>query len=156
MPSPSTPLESAARRTLVGCLALGLVALPVVGAEPLALTASPPGARVFIIEPVDGATVQSPVTVRFGVEGLTVSPAGKAGIAGSGHHHLLIDATLGIAALDRPIPATAKHLHFGGGQTETSVELPPGRHTLQLVFGDYRHIPHGPPVISTRITINVR
>jgi hypothetical protein len=72
----------------------------------------------------------------------------------TGHHHLIIDAPL--PAMDDPIPADDNHKHFGGGQTETTIELPPGEHTLQLLLGDLNHVPHDPPVISDRITITVK
>lgn len=113
---------------------------------------SAPGATVFIIEPQNGATVASPVTVKFGISGMVVAPAGQYG-DNTGHHHLLIDTEL--ANPDRPIPNDAGHLHFGKGQTETSIELEPGRHTLQLVLGDGSHIPHQPPLTSDIFTITV-
>lgn len=115
-------------------------------------TPSPPGAEVFFIEPADGATVNSPVSVKFGISGMQVAPAGDP-TPNSGHHHLLIDTRL--EDFSKPVPSSDQHLHFGGGQTETTVELPPGDHTLQLVLGDARHVPHDPPVMSGRITITV-
>jgi hypothetical protein len=74
----------------------------------------------------------------------------------TGHHHLLIDSKLSDEELKRPIAADAQHVHFGGGQTETTVTLQPGRHTLQLVLGDWSHIPHNPPVMSAVITVTVK
>lgn len=139
------------RTLLVQAFVLSLAALAS-AQTPVPRTPAPEGARVYIITPADGATVASPITVRFGLEGMGVAPAGVEHAA-TGHHHLLIDTEL--EHLDRPIPADAKHLHFGGGQTETVIELPPGTHTLQLVLGDYRHIPHEPPVVSERITVTV-
>lgn len=115
--------------------------------------AAAPGARVYIQSPVDGATVSSPVTVRFGLEGMGVAPAGV-DKANTGHHHLLIDVDL-MPPDDQPLPQTDQIRHFGGGQTEVELELAPGQHTLQLVLGDYLHIPHEPPVMSDRITITV-
>lgn len=115
-------------------------------------TASAPGAAVFIISPVNGATVGSPVAVKFGISGMTVAAAGRFD-TDSGHHHLLIDAEPGDPG--QPIPSDAGHLHFGKGQTETTVELEPGRHTLQLVLGDGNHVPHEPPVMSDIVTITV-
>ena len=115
-------------------------------------TPSPPGAKVFIIEPKDGATVKNPITVKFGVEGMNVVPAGT-GEPNSGHHHLLIDANL--EDYNAPIPADAQHLHYGKAQTEATIELSPGKHTLQDVFADKNHIPHEPPVQSDVITITV-
>ena len=111
-----------------------------------------PLGRVFIVAPEDGAEVTSPVTVTFGIEGFDVAPAGTYE-PGTGHHHLLIDT--GLPALDQPIPADANHVHFGKGQTETTVELAPGEHTLQLLLGDGNHVPHQPPLMSDIITITV-
>ncbi|MCW5576151.1 MAG: DUF4399 domain-containing protein [Burkholderiales bacterium] len=116
-------------------------------------TPSPAGAEVYFQSPADGATVKSPVTVRFGLKGMGVAPAGIK-FDDTGHHHLLIDTEVP-ANLDLPLPANDKVVHFGKGQTETTIELPPGKHTLQLVLGDMLHIPHDPPVISKRITITV-
>ena len=119
-----------------------------------ARTPSPEGAQVYIISPVDGEHVTNPVTVRFGLKGMGVAPAGI-DKTGTGHHHLLIDVSEQ-PALDKPLPADAQHRHFGGGQTQATIELSPGKHTLQLVIGDQNHIPHNPPVISERITIMVK
>ena len=119
----------------------------------LAQTPSPDGAKVYFIEPVDGAEVSSPVTVRFGLSGMGVAPAGVEK-AKTGHHHLIIDQKL--EDYESPIPADDNHKHFGGGQTETSIELAPGKHTLQLILGDQNHIPHAPPVESEVITITVK
>ena len=115
-------------------------------------TPSPPGAKVFIIEPKDGATVKNPIIVKFGVEGMKVVPAGT-DEPDSGHHHLLIDTKL--EDYNAPIPADAQHIHYGKAQTEGSIELSPGKHTLQDVFADKNHIPHEPPVQSDVITITV-
>ena len=120
----------------------------------VAATPAPAGARVYIIAPTDGETVSSPVTVTFGLEGMGVAPAGVEK-ANTGHHHLLIDLA-GEPALDRPLPADANHRHFGGGQTQATVELTPGSHTLQLIMGDHNHVPHQPPVMSEKITVTVR
>ena len=111
------------------------------------------GATVYIISPQNGATVQSPVTITFGLKGMGVAPAGI-DKANTGHHHLLVDIDQ-LPAMNAPIPADDKHRHFGGGQTETELELSPGQHTLQLLLGDQNHIPHSTPVISERITIIV-
>jgi len=115
-------------------------------------TPSPAGAKVFFILPADGATVHSPVAVEFGVEGMTIAPAGSDD-PNSGHHHVLIDTKL--EDYDAPIPSDEKHKHFGGGQTEAALDLTPGKHTLQLILGDKNHIPHDPPVESEVITVNV-
>lgn len=116
-------------------------------------TPSPPGAEVYIISPKDGARVHSPVLVRFGLKVMGVAPAGVK-FENTGHHHLLID-TDAPADMGAPLPATDKIKHFGKGQTETSLTLTPGKHTLQLLLGDQSHIPHDPPVISKKITITV-
>jgi hypothetical protein len=116
-------------------------------------TASAEGARAYIVSPHDGDTVSSPVTVVFGLKGMGVAPAGT-DKANTGHHHLLVDTD--IPAEDQPLPASATLIHFGGGQTETTLELAPGTHTLQLVLGDMNHIPHKPAVVSEKITITVK
>src|SRR5262245_56032289 len=115
-------------------------------------TAAPPAAKVYFISPKNGATVKGPVKVVMGLSGMGVAPAG-ADFPDTGHHHLLVDADK--PALDVPIPVDDKHRHFGKGQTETTLDLPPGKHTLQLVVGDKNHIPHDPPVMSEKITITV-
>ena len=114
---------------------------------------APAGARVYIISPSDGETVSSPVRVVFGLSGAGVAPAGIVK-ADTGHHHLLVDTAA--PPLDLPIPADAAHVHFGGGQTETTVALAPGRHTLQLLLADELHVPHDPPLLSDVVTIEVR
>src|SRR5580700_4749273 len=116
-------------------------------------TPSPAGAEVYIIAPKDGARVHSPVLVQFGLKGMGIAPAGIK-FDNTGHHHLLID-TDAPADLSAPLPATDKIVHFGKGQTETSLTLAPGKHTLQLLFADLNHIPHNPPVMSKKITITV-
>lgn len=118
-----------------------------------ARTPSPPGAEVYFISPHDGDTVKSPFTVRFGLKNMGVAPAGV-NVPNTGHHHLLIDTVL--PPLDKPMPSDAHHRHFGKGQTQTTLQLTPGKHTLQLLLGDYEHIPHDPPVMSKRITITVK
>lgn len=119
----------------------------------LAREPSTAGAEVYIVSPKDGAKVESPVTVVFGLKGMGVAPAGIK-FDGTGHHHLIVDSDPP-ADLSQPLPATEKSIHFGKGQTETTLTLPPGTHTLQLVLGDALHIPHEPPVISKKITITV-
>jgi hypothetical protein len=116
-------------------------------------TPSPAGAEVYFIAPKDGATVASPVTIKFGLKGMGIAPAGTT-MENTGHHHLIIDADL--PPLDAPVPADANHVHFGKGQTETTVELKPGKHTLQLLLADQSHIPHDPAVVSKKITITVK
>ena len=114
---------------------------------------SPAGAEVYIVSPKDGAKVKGPVTVVFGLKGMGVAPAGIK-FDNTGHHHLLVDSDPP-ADLSLPLPANEKTLHFGKGQTETTLTLPPGKHTLQLVFGNLLHVPHDPAVISKKITIVV-
>ena len=119
-------------------------------------TPAPEDAAVYFVNLKDGDTVSNPVLVQFGLKNMGVSPAGIQGVPGTGHHHLLVDTELTGEALSRPIPADAKHLHFGKGQTETLVELPPGTHTLQLVLGDWKHVPHTKPIRSEKIQITVK
>lgn len=115
---------------------------------------SPPGAEVSILEPKDGAVISGPVTVRFGVKGMEIAPAGEVK-NDSGHHHLLVD-TEELPTPDQPIPKSEAHLHFGKGQTETTLTLTPGVHTLRLVLGDGAHMLHSPPVMSKPIKITVK
>ena len=114
---------------------------------------APPGAQVYFHYPIDGLSVPERFTVRIGLRGMGVAPAGV-DHARTGHHHLLIDTDPGPP--DQPIPSDYNHIHLGNGQTEVVVTLPKGRHTLQLLLGDYNHTPHNPPVMSPKITINVR
>ena len=130
----------------------GMAALCLTGAA-LAREPSPAGAEVYIVSPKDGAKVKSPVTVVFGLRGMGIAPAGIK-FDNTGHHHLLIDTDVP-ADLSQPLPANENHVHFGKGQTETSLTLPPGKHTLQLLLADYTHTPHDPAVISKKITITV-
>jgi len=133
-------------------LAISLTSLLLTGLA-VARTPAPEGAAAYIVSPVDGAVVSSPVTVRFGLTGMGVAPAGTDNPK-TGHHHLLIDLE-SLPDLENPIPADANHKHFGGGQTEVSIELAPGEHSLQLLLGDLAHIPHQPPIHSEKITITV-
>jgi hypothetical protein len=115
---------------------------------------SPPDAYVYIGWPQDGVSVGKSFKVWFGTRNFGVAPAGVQK-ANTGHHHLLIDVAE-LPPMDQPIPNDRNHLHFGLGQTETTVELPPGKHTLQLLMGDADHVPHDPPLMSRRITVYVR
>jgi hypothetical protein len=117
-------------------------------------TPAPADAFLYIIWPPDGTTVKGAFWCRFGLRNMGVTQAGS-NAANSGHHHLLIDVN---DALDpnEPIPQDKNHLHFGAGQTEARIELPPGKHTLQLVLGDAKHTPFNPSVISKKITITVK
>lgn len=114
---------------------------------------SPVGAEVYFISPQDGETIQGDIHVRFGLRGMGVAPAGI-DFEGTGHHHLLINVDA-LPPADQPIPADERHVHFGRGQTETTLKLEPGTHTLQLLLGDHLHRPHQPVVASQRITITV-
>ncbi|MEO1330847.1 MAG: DUF4399 domain-containing protein [Pseudomonadota bacterium] len=118
-------------------------------------TPSTPGAEVYFVNLVDGDTVTSPVLIQFGLRGMGVAPAGVEK-EGTGHHHLIIDEELEGEELDFAVPADDNHRHFGGGQTEATIELAPGTHVLQLVLGDAQHVPHDPPVMSERITVTVK
>jgi hypothetical protein len=111
------------------------------------------GTSLYFINVKNGDTVASPVTLQFGLKGMGVAPAGVEKAA-TGHHHLLVD----VAELDvnAGIPMSDQHRHFGLGQTEVSIALKPGMHTLQLVLGDQNHIPHHPVVMSERITVTVK
>jgi hypothetical protein len=115
--------------------------------------AAAPGSSLYFVNLKSGETVSSPVLIQFGLRGMGVAPAGVEK-AGTGHHHLLVD----VAELDvnAPIPTTDQHRHFGLGQTEVTLEMKPGQHTLQLLLGDQNHIPHHPVVLSERITITVK
>ena len=123
-------------------------------------TPAPDDAMLYIVNLEDGATVQSPVTVVFGLSGMGVAPAGVEKES-TGHHHIYLNRPpFGEAEGDDEIaqngvPSDENHMHFGGGQTEATLDLPPGNHTLQLVLGDHFHVPHDPPVVSDVITITV-
>ncbi len=134
------------KNTLALMLLSGLAAAP----AQAQLSPAPENARAYIISPADGETVPQRFTVKFGLQGMGIAPAGVQK-PGTGHHHLLINGEL--PKLDEAMKSNVKH--FGKGQTETVLELPKGRHTLQLILGDHRHIPHNPPVVSEPITIYV-
>ena len=131
-------------------------AVAVAGLSPaVAQTPSPPGAKVYFINLKDGQELTSPFLIQFGLAGMGVAPAGVQK-PNTGHHHLLIDTALSPDQLTAPIPMDDTHKHFGNGQTEATITLPPGKHTLQLLLGDWSHIPHVPPVMSDVITVTVR
>lgn len=143
---------------------IALTAAALIASGGLALagdTPSKPGTSVYFVNLKDGDTVSAPVKVVFGLSGMGVAPAGIEK-EGTGHHHLLVDRAPfgegpdGAEEADLNIPADDNHVHFGGGQTETTLDLAPGEHTLQLVLADFVHIPHDPPVASERITITVK
>ncbi|MBB3141065.1 DUF4399 domain-containing protein [Halomonas organivorans] len=144
------------RRVMFGLsgLLLGSALLASAAQAQMEPAAAPEGASVYFITPEDGATVSGPVTVRMGLEGMGVAPAGTEA-ENTGHHHLLIDTPLDEVDLSAPLPSTEQTRHFGGGQTQTTLELPPGDHTLQLLFLDYRHLSFEPTVASDPITIHV-
>tara|TARA_R110002167_G_scaffold1445_3_gene7099 strand:- start:2163 stop:2594 length:432 start_codon:yes stop_codon:yes gene_type:complete len=110
------------------------------------------GAQAYIVSPMDGATVPTTFDVVFGLKGMGVAPAGTQ-VNNTGHHHLLVD---GAELPDLDMPLGANVTHFGAGQTQTTLTLTPGQHTLQLILGDHMHIPHNPAVVSEKITITVR
>ena len=142
-------------RLIIGLASSLLVFLSVslsVYAEGLPRSDSAKDAEVYIIQPSDGDVVTNPIKVIFGLSGMGVAPAGVEK-SNTGHHHLLIDVNS--IALDSPIQNDEQHRHFGGGQTEVSIELASGKHTLQLLLADHLHIPHNPPVMSEKITITV-
>ena len=131
-------------------IVVSTIMLPIpVGAQ----TPAPPDAVVYIITPREGQRVRSPITVRFGLRNMGVTRAGDT-TPNMGHHHLLVDVTEPIDP-NEPLPTDRKHLHFGAGQTETQLDLPPGKHTLQLVLGDAEHKPFNPVVASNKVTITV-
>ncbi len=142
------------RSTIVATIVTLSTALPVLARD----TAAPDGAGVYFVTLGDGDTVSSPVTVQFGLTGMGVAPAGTER-DNTGHHHLLIDTDAYAAdALDKfddGIPGDDHHKHFGGGQTEVTLELSKGTHTLQLLVGDLYHVPHIDPIYSQQITITV-
>jgi hypothetical protein len=115
-------------------------------------TERPKDARVYFITPTSGEQLTSPLVVRFGLEGMGVAPAGVPK-GETGHHHLVVDASL--PPLNLPVPKSDHYRHFGKGQTEVSLELAPGEHTLQLLLADHLHIPHEPPVVSEQISITI-
>ena len=123
-------------------------------AQSVAPPKAPHGAKVFIVSPKNGATVGQDVHVVFGVKGIKIAPATDAA-PGTGHHHLLIDVKE-LPPSDAPIPVDANHKHYGKGQTEDTIHLTPGDHTLQLDFADYRHMQFDPPIVSKKITIHVK
>ncbi len=134
-------------RAAVGATALLLPMTTVAQQQPM-----PEDARVYILWPPDGQVIHRAFWVRMGLSGAGIAPAGVEK-AGTGHHHLLIDVPL--PPLDQPIPNDKNHLHFGLGQTETRLDLPPGKHTLQLLLGDANHVPQTPPLYSKPITVTV-
>jgi hypothetical protein len=117
-------------------------------------SAAPDGARAYIVSPADGAVVTNPVTIVFGLEGMGVAPA-NVEVDNTGHHHLLINTDPAKLDMGSGLPATDQIVHFGGGQTQVTKDLPAGTHSLQLLLGNWSHVPHDPPVMSEAITITV-
>jgi Domain of unknown function (DUF4399) len=139
-------MDGITRRALLSAA----IMVPVASA---AQTPAPPGAHLYIIWPNDGERIRGAFCCRFGLRNMGVCRAGDA-TPGAGHHHLLVDVANPLDP-NEPIPSDKNHLHFGGGQTEVRLELPPGEHTLQLVLGDAEHKLFKPPVISKKIRITV-
>jgi hypothetical protein len=141
------------RRTILGAFA-SIAVLLSSRSFSAARTPSPPNAEAFIIWPPDGAVITGgKLWVRMGLVNIGVCPKGI-NMPNVGHHHLLIDTDL--PPFDEPIPSDRQHLHFGAGETDARIELPPGKHTLQLLMGDFNHVPHDPPIYSKKITITVK
>lgn len=138
------------RHAAAACAAI-LLAVPALAQE---RTPAPDGAAVFIIEPAAGTMVGSPVTVRFGLSGMGVAPAGVEW-ENTGHHHLILDVPQDGFDFSEPVPSDERHLHFGGGQTEVTLDLAPGEHTVWLLLGDAFHVPHDPPVMSEPVSFTV-
>lgn len=136
----------------VRAVIVGALVLLGPGAATAQQSSMPGDARVYVIWPPDGQVIHGAFWVRMGLSGAGIAPAGVQK-AGTGHHHILVDAPL--PPMDEPIPSDAHHLHFGLGQTEARLDLPPGKHTLQLLLGDENHVPHQPPLYSKPITITV-
>ena len=137
------------------CASLLAAASSLCFAQDTALPRSPAaaGAKVYFISPAQGDTVPRTFTVRFGLTGMGIAPAGIQ-LEHTGHHHLLVDVDP-LPPEGLPLPNDARHIHFGKGHTETTLTLEPGKHTLQLILGDHLHIPHQPPVVSEKITVMV-
>lgn len=136
-------------RSVFSALLLSLAAMTAIAATP-----APEGAEVYIITPQDGAAVSSPVVVEFGLKGMGIAPAGVQQ-AKTGHHHLLINVDT-LPEAGKPIPVDDQHVHFGGGQTRTELNLQPGTYSLQLYLGDHNHVPFEPGLGSEKITIEVK
>jgi hypothetical protein len=142
------PAEETVETPQMGATAEAAVTEP----SQIARTSSSDNASVFFITPADGATIANPISIEFGIDGMDIVKAGN-NQPYSGHHHLLIDTEL--PELGLPIPADEHHVHFGDGSVSTQISLPPGEHKLQMLLGDYLHIPHNPPLTSAQITITV-
>lgn len=142
------------RKIILGLIVMTLALMNIANAKEETVKTEPQP-KVYFISPVDGQTVKPKFKIQFGLSGMGIAPAGVEK-ENTGHHHLLIDTDIATIDLTKPLPATDKIKHFGGGQTETNLELPAGKHTLQLVVGNHLHIPHTKPVTSEKITITVQ
>ena len=143
-------------KTVMAVLCALIAMLFINGAPSLAdanLSSAPDSAKAYFISPSNNSKVKQSFDVKFGLAGMGVAPAGV-DINNTGHHHLLIDVD-NLPDFDQPLPKTDQIKHFGGGQTETKLELDPGKHTLQLLLGNYQHIPHDHPVLSEKVTVIV-
>lgn len=136
---------------LISPLLIALLSVSTAQASAIKQSTSPSTANLYIISPQDGDTVKSTFTVTFGLQGMGVAPAGVER-KHTGHHHLLVDKDT-LPAFNQPMGGEV--IHFGNGQTQTTLTLPKGKHTLQLILGDHHHVPHQPAVISQKITITV-
>lgn len=139
---------------IIMALTLALISTTMNAFADRLVTESAPDAAVYLIQPTDGATVDQTFKVVFGLSKMGIAPAGSTK-KNTGHHHVLIDTDT-LPDLTKPLPATDKIKHFGGGQTETALMLSPGEHTLQLVLGNFAHVPHSKPLVSDKITITVK
>ena len=142
------------RKIILGLIVMTLALMNIANAKEETVKTEPQP-KVYFISPADGQTVKPKFKIQFGLSGMGIAPAGIEK-ENTGHHHLLIDTDIATIDLTKPLPATDKIKHFGGGQTETNLELPAGIHTLQLVVGNHLHIPHTKPVTSEKITITVQ
>jgi len=137
------------KRLLVALVLTGMAVIPAYAER----TPAPKDAREYILWPYNGTVIHGgKFWLRMGLENMGLAPKGT-DLPNVGHHHVLIDTDL--PPFDEQIPSDRNHIHFGAGQSEARIELPPGRHTLQLLLGDKNHIPHDPPVYSEKITVTV-
>ena len=149
-------MQRAMQRAMRRAVILAVLATGALQMTPSAFarTASPANAQVYFIWPSDGTVIHGgKFWLRMGLRNMGVAPKGTE-LATTGHHHVLIDTEL--PPMDEAIPSDRNHLHFGAGETEARIELPPGKHTLQLLLGDKDHVPHDPPIYSKKITVIVR
>lgn len=143
------------KKIIAVCVALSILLVTGTSVADGHISQSPEEAKVYIISPTDGQTVKGTFNVKFGLSGMGVAPAGT-NAKNTGHHHILIDTDFSSVDVSKPLPSTKKIKHFGGGQTETQLTLPKGKHTIQLLLGNFAHIPHVKPVVSKKITITIQ